>query len=51
MADFEEAGDEDVLRKVRADLEAAGKSVSDTELRRKMTELLVRAAEDVQAGR
>ena len=26
MADFEEAGDEDVLRKVRTDLEAAGKS-------------------------
>jgi hypothetical protein len=51
MADFEEAGDEDVLRKVRTDLEAAGKSVSDAELRRKMSELLVRAAEDVQAGR
>jgi hypothetical protein len=51
MADFEEAGDEDVLRKVRADLEAAGKAVSEGELRSKMSELLVRAAEEVQAGR
>jgi hypothetical protein len=51
MADFEEAGDEDVLRKVRADLDAAGKSVSDDELRRTMNELLVRAAEEIKAGR
>jgi hypothetical protein len=51
MADFEEAGDDDVLRKVRSDLDAAGKSVDDTELRRRMSELLVQAAEDVQAGR
>ncbi len=51
MADFEEAGDEDVLRKVRKDLEAAGKTVSDAELRRTMTELLARAVEEVQAGR
>jgi hypothetical protein len=28
-ADFEEAGDDDVLRKVRKDLEAGGKTVSD----------------------
>jgi hypothetical protein len=51
MADFEEAGDEDVLRKVRADLEAGGKSVGDAELRRQMTDLLDRAVEDVKAGR
>jgi hypothetical protein len=51
MADFQEAGDDDVLRKVRSDLEAGGKSVSDTELRRIMTELLGRAVEEVQAGR
>jgi hypothetical protein len=51
MADFEEAGDSDVLRKVRTDLEAAGKSVEDAELRRKMAEFLVLAAEDIQAGR
>jgi hypothetical protein len=51
MADFEEAGDEDVLRKVRADLDAAGKSIGDGELRRTMDELLVRAVEEIQAGR
>src|SRR3712207_3459926 len=51
IADFEEAGDDDVLRKVRKDLEAGGKNVSDAELRRTMTELLGRAVEEIQAGR
>ena len=50
-ADLEEAGDEDVLRKVRKDLQASGKNVSDVELRRIMTELLARAVEEIQAGR
>jgi hypothetical protein len=51
LADFEEAGDGDVLRKVRNDLEAAGKAASEAELRRKMDELMARAAEEVKAGR
>ena len=51
MADFEEAGDEDVLRKVRKDLDAAGKSTPDGDLRRTMNELLARAIEEIQAGR
>jgi hypothetical protein len=51
MADFEEAGDEDVLRKVRGDLEAAGRSVGDAELRRQMNDLMARAIEEIQAGR
>jgi hypothetical protein len=51
MADFEEAGDDDVLRKVRSDLDAAGKSVSDADLRRTMTDLLIRAADEIKAGR
>lgn len=51
-ADFEEAGDEDVFRKVRADLDAKGLgSVGDQEIRAKMVELLVAAVEDVKAGR
>jgi hypothetical protein len=50
-ADLEEAGDDDVLRKVRNDLEAGGKNVPDVELRRIMTELLARAVEEIQAGR
>lgn len=47
-ADFEEAGDEDVLRKLRADLTAGGVSITDEELRAKMTEYLVVAVEQIQ---
>ena len=51
MADFQEAGDDDVLRKVKADLEAGGAAVSEGEIRTRMTDLLERAVEDVKAGR
>ncbi len=51
MADFEEAGDEDVLRKVRKDLEAGGRTVGDGELRRTMDELMAKAIAEIQAGR
>lgn len=51
VADFEEAGDQDVLRKVTGDLAAAGVSVPETEVQRVMTELLIKAAEEIQAGR
>ncbi len=44
-ADFEEPGDEDVFRKVRADLPA---SVSDRTIRRTMEELIQTAADQVQ---
>jgi hypothetical protein len=51
MADFEEAGDEDVFRKIRADLNAAGKTdVSDHVIRRTMEELLATAVEQIKAG-
>ena len=36
-SDFEEAGDEDVFRKLKADL--AGHNISDEEIRKKMNEL------------
>jgi hypothetical protein len=52
VADFEEVGDQDVFRKVRADLDAkkvAG--VSDQELRKTMDELLARAVAEIKAGR
>lgn len=48
-ADFEEAGDEDVFRKVRADLDAAGADVSDQTLRAKMDELMAHAVKAVQS--
>ena len=51
MADFQEAGDDDVLRKVRADLEGAGAASGEAELRRVMTDLMERAIDEVRAGR
>jgi len=39
-ADFEKAGDEDVLEKVRADFAAKGVAISDHRLRVKMEELI-----------
>ena len=40
-ADFQEAGDEDVFRKIKKDLE--GKNIQDTEIRQKMSEFLEEA--------
>lgn len=45
IADLEEAGDEDVMRKLVKDL--AGKGVSDQQIREKMNELLEQAAAQV----
>jgi len=42
-ADFEEAGDEDVFRKIKADLSAAGISQSDHQIRRHMDEFMAEA--------
>ncbi len=49
-ADLEEAGDEDVFRKVRKDFDAKGVAVSDVELRHEMTRLLDQARAAVKAG-
>lgn len=46
-ADFEEAGDADVFRKVRGDFDAAGVTVSDSELTAKMQSLLIEAVEQI----
>ena len=46
MADFEEAGDDDVLRKVAKDLQ--GKGVTEQQIRTQMTELLEQAIEQVR---
>jgi hypothetical protein len=48
-ADFEEAGDEDVFRKVRKDFDAAGVSQSDHQVRRTMDELMARAVTEIQS--
>ena len=49
-SDFAEAGDDDVLRKVQGDLDAAGAKVGEGEVRRMMEELLAKAVEQVQQG-
>ena len=46
-SDFEEPGDEDVFRKIRADFDAAGIDQSDHQIRRTMEELLTEAKEQV----
>ncbi|MBA3863422.1 hypothetical protein ABIE62_002934 [Porphyrobacter sp. MBR-155] len=43
QADFEEAGDEDVIRKLLGDLTAADTNVSDAEIRVKLDEMTVEA--------
>jgi hypothetical protein len=48
VADFEEAGDEDVFRKIRNDLDAAGVQQSDHQIRRSMEELMAQAIEAVK---
>lgn len=47
MSDFEEAGDEDVFRKVRGDLPA---EVSDHVIRRTMDELMAKAVAEIQSN-
>jgi hypothetical protein len=52
LADFEEAGEDDVFRKVRADLDAKGlQSVADTHIRTAMNDLLAKAIDDIKTGR
>lgn len=48
-ADFQEAGDEDVLRKVITDLQAKGTTVSEAQTRAKMEEFARLAREQVLA--
>ncbi len=49
LADFQEAGDEDVVRKVRGDLEGA--SVSETDIRTQMNTLMAQAVKEIMEGR
>lgn len=48
VADFEEAGDDDVVRKVAKDL--AGKGVTEDQVRSKMQEFLAEAVKQIQTG-
>ena len=45
-ADMEEAGSEDVFRKIKKDFETASVSIEDSEIRNQMEKALLRAKED-----
>ena len=47
-ADFEEAGDDDVYRKIRKDFDAKGVEMSDHQIRREMEDLMAKAVQQVQ---
>lgn len=47
MADLDEPGEEDVYRKVRADLDATAAHVTDSEIRRQMADLRETARQQV----
>lgn len=49
-ADFEEAGDEDVFRKIRGDFDAANIDQSDHQIRRHMDEFMQEAVKQIEAG-
>lgn len=50
LADLEEAGEDDLFRKIRADLDAKGVAQSDHQIRAHMAELLDEARAQIKAG-
>jgi len=51
LADFQEAGDGDILRKVAQDMEGAGQPADEAAFKTKLLELMGRAIEEIKAGR
>lgn len=49
-ADFEEAGDEDVFRKIRGDFDAKKVEQSDHQIRRTMDEMMQKAISQLKSG-
>lgn len=49
-ADLEEAGDDDVIRKVMRDFEEKGVSVTEAEIKDKLVEFLSKAVADLESG-
>ena len=47
-ADMEEAGNEDVFRKIKKDLDAASASIEESEIREQMKKALLRAKDDFE---
>jgi hypothetical protein len=50
QADFEEAGEDDVFRKVYGDLTAKGIDITDHAVRRSMDDLMAEARRQIMAG-
>src|SRR5690348_15325556 len=50
MSDFEEAGDHDVFKKIRADFDAKSVAQSDHQIRRTMDELMAKAIAEIKAA-
>ena len=50
VADFDEAGDDDVLRKVSKDFAAKSVAQSDQQIRQTMDALMAQAIEQIKAG-
>jgi hypothetical protein len=50
MADFEESGDQDVVRKILRDFEVAGHATTAMEVRRMLEQLWLRAMEEIKSG-
>jgi hypothetical protein len=50
MADFEEAGEDDVFRKIRKDFDATGVAATDQEIHTAMNELMGKAIEQIKTG-
>ncbi|MCL4765933.1 MAG: DUF1476 family protein [Hyphomicrobiaceae bacterium] len=49
-ADLAEKGDDDVFQKIRGDFDAKGVSITDAELRAKMSDFLSEAVKQLEAG-
>jgi hypothetical protein len=50
LADFEEPGDEDLVRKVLNDLRDASVPIDEGQVRRVLEELMVRAVDEIKRG-
>jgi hypothetical protein len=50
VSDLEEAGDDDLFRKIRGDFDAKNIAQSDHQIRRTMDEMMAKAVEQIKAG-
>ena len=50
MAEFEEAGDHDVFKKIRKDFDGKNVALTDQEIRRTMDELMAQAIAQIKAS-